>query len=142
MTTYICKNGSIKYFNKNLHWLCTYFIHPFTHSLVLSFKMILHVDFDASYQVAARAKSQNCWIFPTYLHTTPQNSSTPANGPILIECKTLHNVIAFFTGSEKVALFYNVQITLPIPYMLYHGPRPTSKSFLSTQHNNRKFHKE
>ena len=78
--------------------------------------MLLHVDSDAAYLVNSMAKSHLAELFQfVHQHPSPGNF---VNGPILVECKTLKQVVASSSKSETAAVFHYLQIVLPIHYML------------------------
>ena len=79
--------------------------------------MVLHVDSDAAYLVMQEALSR----ISGYYHLSdkpPTVGKIPLNGPVLIECKTLRNVVASAAEAEIGGLFHNAQISIPIRVML------------------------
>ena len=71
--------------------------------------MILHVDLDAAYLVQDSARSciAGHYILSSHPPPAPQISIKQPNAPILLECKTLHNVVASAAEEETGALFHN-----------------------------------
>ena len=81
-------------------------------------EMVLHVDSDAAYLVAPQAKRRVAGHFQLDYNIYPSNSSTPLNGAILVECKTLCHVVASSAESETASAFHNAQYALPARHML------------------------
>ena len=72
--------------------------------------MILHVDSDAAYLVAPKARSRVAGFF--YCGDKYMTNTTPCsklNGPVHIECKTLKHVVASAAEAEIGGLFHNCQ---------------------------------
>ena len=66
--------------------------------------MILHVDSDAAYLVAPKARSRISGYF--YLSDHPRRTQTPSlNGAILVECKTLQHVVSSAAEAEVAGVF-------------------------------------
>ena len=79
--------------------------------------MVLHVDSDAAYLVAPKARSRIAGYY--YLSHHPATTSTPSlNGLVLVECKTLRHVVASAAEAEIAGVFHNAQITLSIRRIL------------------------
>lgn len=77
--------------------------------------MVLNIDSDAAYLVAPKARSR---IAGFYQLNSSDISNHHPNGPILIECKTLRNVVCSSAECETAGTFHNAQIGIPIQYML------------------------
>ena len=96
--------------------------YPDTQIRYFASDMVLWAESDAAYLVLPNAKSRIAGYF--YLSTFP-NNKPPAipipqpNGPLLIICKTLKNVVASAAESETGGLFINTQETIPIRYVLH-----------------------
>ena len=90
--------------------------------------MQLHVDSDAAYLVAPKARSRiaGYYNFPNRLY---KSTILPdINHPILIECKTLRHVVTSAAEAETAALFHNAQTILPLRRILRslgHEQKPT-----------------
>ena len=68
--------------------------------------MILHVDSDAAYLVAPKAKSRIAGYF--HLTEHPNVTKHPKlNGAILVECKTLRHVVSSSAEAEVAGIFHN-----------------------------------
>ena len=82
--------------------------------------MILHVDSDAAYlvQPGARSRIAGYYILNNYPPPAPIIPRRAPNAPILIECKTLRNVVASAAEAETGGLFHNGQITIHICRLL------------------------
>ena len=82
--------------------------------------MILHLDSDAAYLVAPKARSRIAGYFycgSKYIKNISPTS--PLNGPIHIECKLLKHVVASAEGAETAGLFHNCQTAVMIRNMLF-----------------------
>ena len=77
--------------------------------------MVLHVDSDAAYLVLPKARSRIAGYYQLTDYPTKDNS---INGPILIECKTIRNVVASAAEAEMGGLYHNAQTSIPIRYIL------------------------
>ena len=79
--------------------------------------MILHVDSDAAYLVAPKARSRIAGFF--YLSNHPAKTPHPSlNGAILVKCKTLRHVVASAAEAELSGVFHNSQVSIPIQRIL------------------------
>ena len=79
--------------------------------------MVLHVDSDAAYLVAPKARSRIAEYY--YLSDHPSKINHPTlNGAILVEFKTLHHVISSAAEAEVAGAFHNAQTTIPIHHFL------------------------
>ena len=85
--------------------------------------MVLHVDTDAAYLVLPKARSRVAGYYQLLDYPTNQDS---INGPLLIECKTIRNVVASAAEAEMGGLYHNAQTSIPIRYILeaLHHPQP------------------
>jgi len=82
--------------------------------------MILHVDSDAAYLVqdGARSRIAGHYILSSHPSPAPQIPKKTPNAPILVECKTLRNVVASAAEAETGGLFHNAQTILHIRILL------------------------
>ena len=79
--------------------------------------MVLHVDSDAAYLVAPKARSRIACYF--YLAEHPNVSKRPKlNGAILVECKTLRLVVLSSAEAEVAGIFHNASTAIPIRHLL------------------------
>ena len=79
--------------------------------------MVLHIDSDAAYLVALKAKSRIAGFY--YLSNHPTKTDTPTlNGAIHVECKTLRHVVASAAEAETAGIFHNAQVAIPIRRIL------------------------
>jgi len=79
--------------------------------------MVLHIDSDAAYLVAPKARSRISGFYK--LSTHPSLCQTPPrNGPIFVECKTLRQVVSSAAEAETAAIFYNARNAIPIRHFL------------------------
>ena len=75
--------------------------------------MVLHIDSDAAYLVAPKARSRVAGYFQMGNH--PNNKTkTTLNGAIHVECKTLRHVVSSAAEAETAGVFHNAQMALPI----------------------------
>ena len=82
--------------------------------------MILHVDSDAAYLVQDAAQSRNTgyYILSSHPPPVPQIPRKAPNAPILIECKTLGNIVVSAAEAETGGLFHNAQTILHVRVLL------------------------
>ena len=97
--------------NKLLDYAATY---PDTILRFYASDMILYAESDAAYLVQPQARSRLAGFF--YLSnkcdkTPPQPK---LNGPLLIECKTIRNVVASAAEAETNGLFHNAREAIPL----------------------------
>ena len=79
--------------------------------------IVLHVDSDAVYLVAPKAKSRIAGYF--HLSDHPMRTKDPRlNGAVLVECKTLKHVVASAAEAEIAGVFHNAQVSIPIRHFL------------------------
>ena len=79
--------------------------------------MVLHVDSDAAYLVAPKARSRIAGYY--YLSDHPSKTTHPTlNGAILVECKTLRHVVSSAAEAEIAGVFHNAQTSIPIRHFL------------------------
>ena len=79
--------------------------------------MVLHVDSDAAYLVAPKARSRIAGYF--YLAEHPNVSKRPKlNGAIQVECKTLRHVVSSSAEAEVAGIFHNATTAIPIRHIL------------------------
>ena len=94
--------------NKKIMMLLDYLsTYPNATIRFTSSEMILHVDSDAAFLVAPKARSHVVGFY--YCSDDYNKSTTPysvLNGPIHIECKTLKHVVASAAEVETRGLFH------------------------------------
>ena len=80
--------------------------------------MQLHIDSDAAYLIAPKAKSRISGFY--YLSDTPKQIGIQPklNGPIHVECRLLQHVVTSASEAETAALFYNAQTALYLQNIL------------------------
>ena len=79
--------------------------------------MILNIDSDAAYLVLPNSKSRIAGYFQ--LNDDPQRVNHPeVNGAILIECRTLKNVVSSAAEAETGGVFHNAKTAIPIRHIL------------------------
>ena len=100
---------------KAVHHLLDYAAtHPLAIIRYHASDMILNIDSDAAYLVMPGARSR----ISGYFQLANKNNTKPfpngVNGAILVECKTIRNVVASAAEAETGGIFYNAQIGLII----------------------------
>ena len=82
--------------------------------------MQLHVDTDAAYLVAPKAKSRAAGYFYLSAKTSSPIPTIPIplNAPIHVECTLLKHVVSSAAEAETGALFHNCQIAIGLRNML------------------------
>ena len=99
--------------------------------------MVLHIDSDAAYLVAPKARSRVAGYF--HLSDHPSKTQHPTlNGAIHVECKTLRHVVSSAAEAETGGVYHNAQTAIPIRIILQalnHPQPPTPiKTDNSTAH--------
>ncbi len=99
--------------------------------------MILHVDSDAAYLVqdGARSRIAGHYILSSRPPPAPQIPIKQPNAPILVECKTLRNVVASAAEAETGGLFHNAQNIMHIRHLLHSIGHPQPPTPLKTDNN-------
>ena len=79
--------------------------------------MHLHIDSDAAYLIAPKARSRvaGFYYFKNNLHNQP---IYPSNHPILVECHCLRHVVTSAAEAETAGLFHNAQQSILIRRIL------------------------
>ena len=96
--------------------------------------MVLHVDSDAAYLVAPKARSRVAGYF--HLSDHPNVTKHPKlNGAILVECKTLRHVVSSSAEAEVAGIFHNAGMAVPIRYMLESLNHPQPATPLKTDNS-------
>ena len=91
--------------------------HPNAFIRYYTSDMVLHIDSDAAYLVAPKARSRVGGYF--HLSNHPTNKNTPKlNGAVHVECKTLRHVVSSAAEAETAGVFHNAQMALPIRIVL------------------------
>ena len=93
--------------------------------------MQLHVDSDAAYLVAPKAKSRIAGFY--YFKNNPQGQPLDVpNHPVLIECRCLRHVVTSAAEAETAGVFHNAQTTLLLRRILTALRHPQSPTPLKT----------
>ena len=110
--------------NRILDYAATY---PSAYIRYHASDMTLHVDSDATYLVTPQSKSRIARFY--HLASSPsKHYPPPLNRGLLVECKTLHHIVASAAEAEMTGVFYNAQITIlarRILHALNHVQPPT-----------------
>ena len=89
--------------------------------------MHLHVDSDAAYLVAPKARSRIAGFY--YFKNSPVGIPFPSpNHPILVECKCLRHVVSSAAEAETAGIFHNAQVVISLRRVLNalgHPQNPT-----------------
>ena len=91
--------------------------------------MFLTIDSYASYLVKPQARSRVAGYFQLNSNNKSLNF---ANWAILIEYKTLHNDVASSTESETAGISHDVQVAIPLRYMITEMGHPQPSTLLKT----------
>ena len=79
--------------------------------------MVLHIDSDAAYLVAPKARSRVAGYFHFAEH--PSKTKLPSlNAAIHVECKTLRHVVSSAAEAEVAGVYHNAQTAIPIRTIL------------------------
>ena len=93
--------------------------------------MQLHIDSDAAYLVAPKAKSRIAGYY--YFKNGPNNLPLLSpNHPVLVECRCLRHVVSSAAEAETAGLFYNAQNALLLRRILLHIGHPQAATLLKT----------
>ena len=96
--------------------------------------MILHVDSDAAYLVAPKARSRVAGYF--HLSDHPNITKHPKlNGAILVECKTLRHVVSSAAEAEVAGIFHNAGMAIPLRHILESLKHPQPPTPLKTDNS-------
>ena len=109
------------------------YLHTYTDAYVQyhASGMVLHVDSDAAYLVAPKARSRIAGYF--YLAEHPNVTKRPKlNGAILVECKTLRHVVSSSAEAEVAGIFNNATTAIPIRQILTVLGHPQPPTLLKT----------
>ena len=90
---------------------------PDAHLRFYASDMTLHVDSDAAYLVAPKARSRIAGFF--HCTSSPSQSRPPLNGGVLVECRTLRHVVASAAEAEVAGVFYNTQTAILVRRILH-----------------------
>ena len=103
-------------------------------SVILRFhasNMHLHVDSDAAYLIAPKAKSRVAGFYYFKNKTNGQPLNFP-NHPVLVECRCLRHVVTSAAEAETAGLFHNAQNILLLRRILTALRHPQSPTPLKT----------
>ena len=95
--------------------------------------MILKIDSDAAYLVLPKARSRIAGYFRLLDH--PENSPYQHNGAILIECKSLRNVVSSAAEAETNGVFENAKIGVGLRRLLIMMGHPQPPTIISTDNS-------
>ena len=80
--------------------------------------MKLHVNSDAAYMVAPKAKSRIAGYFYCNSPSNVSPPTPPLNGSLHVECKILRHVVMSTADAETAGVFHNCQTALHLKRML------------------------
>ena len=96
--------------------------------------MILHIDSDAAYLVAPKARSRVAGYF--HMSDHPNTTKRPKlNGAVLVECKTLRHVVSSSAEAEVAGIFHNATTAIPIRRILTEIGHPQPPTPLKTDNS-------
>ena len=106
--------------NEKIHMLLDYLsTYPNAKIRYNASDMILHLESDAAYLVALKARSRIAgFYYCGQKYNKPVTNMNDANGPIHIECKILRRVVCSAAEAETAAIFYNCQNAVDMRNML------------------------
>ena len=108
--------------------------YPNTYIRFYASHMILHVDSDADYLVAPKARSKIAGYF--HLSDHPNITKHPKlNGAKLVEYKTLRHVVFSSAESEVAGIYHNAGIATPIRQTLQSLNHPQPPTPLKTDNS-------
>ena len=93
--------------------------------------MVLHVESDAAYLVAPKARSRIAGYFHLSAHPNKTNNPT-INAAIQVECKTLQHVVSSSAEAEVAGIFHNATMALPMRHILESLGHPQPPTPLKT----------
>lgn len=95
---------------------------------------ILHVNTDAAYLVAPKARSCIAGYF--HLSDHPNVTKHPKlNGAILVECKTLQHVVSSAAKAEVAGVYHNAGMAIPIQRCLEALNHPQPPMLIKTNNS-------
>ena len=98
-----------------LNYLATY---PNAKVRFYASDMQLHIDSDAAYLVAPKAKIRVAGFFYCSKKDDSRHIPPTLNGPVHNECRVLRHVVTSAAEAETTALFYNTQMALELVHIL------------------------
>ena len=99
--------------------------------------MCLHIDSDAAYLVAPKARSRvggHFYLSDRILSTKTTPTPTP-NGPIHTECKTIKNVMSSAAEAESIGVYHNSKVAVPIRTALQELGHPQPPTIIRTDNS-------
>ena len=105
--------------------------HPSATIRYYASDMRLYFDSDAAYLVLPNARSRGAGYFS--LSDNPDVNGIPSlkeNGPILVKCTTLKNIISSAAKAETGTLFHNGKVAIPIRTTLHEMGHPQGPTYV------------
>ena len=96
--------------------------------------MVLHIDSDAAYLVAPKARSRVAGYFHLSNHPSNKSKNT-LNGAVHIECKILRHVVSSTAEAETAGIFHNAQMAIPIRIVLQALDHPQPPTPIETDNS-------
>ena len=112
------------------------YLHTYPNAFIRFYAsdMVLHVDSDAAYLVAPKARSRIAGYF--HLSNHPNITKHPKlNGAVLVECKTLRHVVSSSAEAEVAGIFHNAGMAIPIRHILQALNHPQPPTPLKTDNS-------
>ena len=110
------------------------YTYPNTFIRYYASDMVLHIDSDAAYLVAPKARSRVAGYFHLANHPNNPAKTTP-NGAVHVECKTLRHVVSSAAEAETAGVFHNAQTALPIRVILQALDHPQPPTPIKTDNS-------
>ena len=95
--------------------------------------MILHIESDASYLTAPKARSRVGGYH--YLSTHPSSQNTPSNGAVTVLCQIMREVVSSAAEAELAGLFLNAKEACPIRITLIELGHPQPATPIQTDNS-------
>ena len=95
--------------------------------------MILTIDSDAAYLVLPKARSRIAGYFR--LLNQPNTNTFQDNGAVLIECKSLRNVVSSAAEAETNGVFHNAKIGVNLRHLLIAMGHPQPVTIIKTDNS-------
>ena len=95
------------------------YVHTYPNAYIRYYAsdMVLHIDSDAAYLVAPKARSRVAGYFHLSNHPSTTSNNT-LNGAVHVECKTLRHVVSSAAEAETAGVYHNAQMALPMRMVL------------------------
>ena len=106
--------------NEKIQMLLDYlYTYPDARIRFIASDMVLHIESDAAYLVAPKARSRiGGFYYCGSAYTKPLQSTEKINGPVHVECKILRRVVSSAAEAETAGIFVNCQTAIDMRNMM------------------------